>query len=408
MMADPLLAAIDVDTLVDDVCRLIAAGPDEGAAQLVVAGIAERLGLRVELHEENLGALRQLDGYPGEEVARDRLVNVTATAPGRDGAAPRLCLSGHVDVVPPGQQPWTSSPFDPRVDSGWIYGRGAADMRGGVVASVHAVAAVMSACGQPPGDVVIQSVVAEEDGGLGAFAALSRDAAFAGCVISEPTDGTIICANAGALTWRGHIAGRAAHASDRLSGVSALDRFLPVYQALHDLEAELNADVAHPLMREHPLPYPLSVGVVRTGDWASTVPDELVFEGRVGVPIGMSADAVRRRLQEVVAAAADHRGEAPRIEWSGGQFEPGETPVDDPLIVDVAAEAAAVTGSAPRLAAAPYGSDLRLYRTHGIPTVQYGPGELAQAHAIDERLEIERLITHTHVLARLANRFGAR
>jgi acetylornithine deacetylase len=397
---------IDALLLVDDICELIAAGPDEAAAQLVVADIAERLGLIVEVHDEDLDALRALPNQPGEEVHRDRLVTVTATAVGRDPAAPRLCLNGHVDVVPSGQQPWSSAPFEPRIDAGCIYGRGTADMRAGVIGALHAAAAVVTAHGAPPGDVVVQSVVAEEDGGLGTFAALRRDAAFAGCVIAEPTDDTIVCANGGALTWRMTVVGLAAHASNRLEGVSALDRFLPIYRALQDLEVALNTDVTLPLMRDLALPYPLSVGVIRAGDWASTVPDELACDGRVGVPLGMTSSEVRRRFEAVVAEAADDRGAAPRIEWSGGQFEPAETPTDDRLVAQLVAEAAAVTGESPRLIGAPYGSDLRHFRSHGIPAVLYGPGELAQAHATDERVEIASVLTHARVLAGLAASFG--
>ena len=397
---------IDPQLLADDICRLIAAGPDEVAAQLVVADIGERLGLTVEVHDEDLDAVRAQPNQPGEEVHRDRLVTVTATAFGRDRAAPRLCLNGHVDVVPTGQQPWSSPPFEARLDAGLIYGRGAADMRAGVVAELHAVAAVMADRGAPPGDVVVQSVVAEEDGGLGAFAALRRDAAFAGCVIAEPTDDAIVCANGGALTWRMTVRGRSAHASNRLAGESALDRFLPIYRALQELETTLNAGVTHPLMRDLALPYPLSVGVVRAGDWASTVPDELVCDGRVGVPLGMATTEVRRLLEAVVAAAADDRGEAPRVEWSGGQFEPAETPTDNRLVVQLVAAARTVAGNAPRFVGAPYGSDLRHFRAHGIPAVLYGPGELAQAHATDESVEIASVVAHARVLAELAATFG--
>lgn len=396
----------DSQALVDDICRLIAAGPDEVAAQLVVADIAERLGLVVDVHDEDLAALRALPDQPGEEVARDRLMTITATAVGRDPAAPRLCLNGHVDVVPVGQQPWSSPPFEPRVAGGYVYGRGAADMRAGVVAALHASAAVVAAHGAPPGDVVVQSVVGEEDGGLGTFAALRRDATFAGCVIAEPTDDAIVCANGGALTWRMTVRGRSAHASNRLDGVSALDRFLPVYRALEDLETSLNTGNAHSLMRDLALPYPLNVGIVRAGDWASSVPDELVCDGRVGVPLGLAAAEVRRRFENVVAAAADDRGETPRVEWTGGQFEPAETPAEDPLVTHLAAAATTATGTAPRLVGAPYGSDLRHFRSHGIAAVLFGPGELAQAHATDERVEIASVVRHVEVLTGLAATFG--
>ena len=405
MLLDDLVAAVEPAQVAADLAALVAAGPDETHAQEVVAAIAERLGLQVEAYDEDIAALRNLDGYPGEEVERDRLVTVSVTAPGRKTDAPRLCLSGHVDVVPTGEQPWTSPPFAPRVDEGRIYGRGAADMKGGVIAALHALAAVATVMEQPPGDVVLQCVVAEEDGGLGAFAALRRDANFAGCVIPEPTDGQVICAHGGALTFTCRITGQAAHASDRLAGVSAIDRFLPVYAAMQNLERVLNADVTHPLMKSARLPYPLNVGRISAGDWSSTVPDELVFDCRVGVPVGTPAADVREHVERTVAEAADSRGDTPTITWSGGQFEASETAIDDPLVSAVRTAASNVTGVTPKAAGASYGSDMRLYRARGIPTVMFGPGEVRQAHATDESIAIDDVATHARILAVLAAQF---
>ena len=406
---EALDAAIDVESLVTDIRRLIAAPSvvgDEADAQKVFADIAAGLGMQVSTYVEDLDQLRASPDYPGEEVSRSTLVNVTATAPGRKPQGRRLCLSGHIDVVPPGEQPWTTAPFDPRVDDGRIFGRGAADMKAGLVASLHAVAAVCRVEGAPAGDVVVHSVAAEEDGGLGAFALLQRDDSYDGCVIAEPTSNNVVCAHGGALTWHGRVAGRAAHASDRLAGVSALDRFLPIYRALQELEAELNRDVAHPLMRMHALPYPLSVGRVTAGDWPSTVPDELVFEGRVGVPVCMDPADVRSRIEQAVADAADDDGAPPQIRWTGGQFAPSSTDVDHPLVTSLRAHWADVTGTPATLAGVSYGSDMRHYLAHRVPTVMCGPGDLDQAHATDESVDIDAVVRYTKVIARLAATFG--
>ena len=408
-IAAALDAAIDPDRLVADICRLVDVASitgDEAAAQQVVADLARELGLVTEIHEEKLDALRSASGYPGEEVTRERLVNVTATATGVDPAAPRLCLSGHVDVVPPGERHWTTPPFTATVVDGTLHGRGAADMKAGIVAGLHALGVVVSVLGRPPGDVVLHCVAAEEDGGLGAFAMLRRDARFAGCIIAEPTSGSVVCAHGGALTFRCRVSGTAAHACSRLSGVSALDRFLPMYHALQDLEATLNADVAHPLMRAHALPYPLNIGRLNAGDWPSTVPDELVFEGRVGVPVGTEPAEVRALVERAVSGATDDRGDPPVLTWTGGQFAPAETDVSDPLVRLLSAQAEAVTGQSVELGGATYGSDMRLYRAHGIPTVMFGPGDVTQAHATDEAVEIAAVVAHARVMARVAANFG--
>ena len=405
---DELDAAIHQAALVRDLAALVdcpSLGGAEEPALRLLCELATRLGLRTDLRAEDLEALRNQAGYPGEEVDRRSLSTLTVTLPGRHPGAPRLVLNGHVDVVPPGSARWSSPPSTSSIRDGRLDGRGAADMKAGVVAALHALAAVRAVAGRPAGDVVLQAVAGEEDGGIGAFAALRRDAAFAGCVIPEPTGGSLVCATAGALTWRIRIAGRAAHASRRRDGVSALDRFLPIHRALGTLEERLDADVTHPLMRQLELPYPLSVGRINAGQWASTVPDELVCEGRVGVPVGRTVAWVRRALERVVReAAAD--GQPPEVTWSGGQFAPAETRTTHPLVDAVQDAIVAVTGRGAPLAGVPYGADMRLYTGEGIPTVLYGPGAVDQAHAADEFVPLAEVLSTARVLARVAARFG--
>ena len=137
----------------------------------MLAEQAQALGLEVDLHEHDLAALRAHPGHPGEEAPRDSLWGLTATLPGR--APGRLCLNGHVDVVGPGNEPWRHGPWSGVIEDGRLHGRGALDMKGAVVAAMHAVAA-LRAVDAP--EVVLQAVSSEEDGGLGTFAALERDA----------------------------------------------------------------------------------------------------------------------------------------------------------------------------------------------------------------------------------------
>ncbi len=131
---------------------------------------------------------------------------------------------------------------------------------------------------------MIAPVVGEEDGGLGTFALLRRGITADACLVPEPTDLDLVPANGGALTFRLHVPGRAVHASRRTEGVSAIDNLRPVLDALLALETRRNTDV-HPLMARWPIAYPISLGTVHAGDWASTVPDLLVAEGRLGVAL---------------------------------------------------------------------------------------------------------------------------
>jgi acetylornithine deacetylase len=273
-------------------------------------------------------------------------------------------------------------------------------MKGAVTAALHALVAIADA-GGTEGDVVLQAVASEEDGGLGTFAALRDDAGFAACLIPEPTAFSVACAQAGALTFTGDVPGVSAHAAKRLEGVSAIDRYIPVHAALAELERELNADVAHPLMAALDLPYPVSVGRVVAGNWSSTVPDRLVFEGRVGVPVGDEPAAVRERLEAAVRAASPEAS----IAWNGGRFGPGETAVGHPFTQLVLESARDELGHDAQPVGVPYGADMRLFCERGIPCVMFGTPGLERAHAVDEYVEVADLVSLTRALIRVIARF---
>ena len=274
-------------------------------------------------------------------------------------------------------------------------------MKGAVVAALHALAALGGRA--PHGEVVLLAVAAEEDGGLGTFAALERDAAFDACLIPEPTGFDVVCAQAGALTFEGTVRGVAAHAAHRLEGVSAIDRYLPVHAALAAHERALNATVEHPLMRALELPYPVLVGRVRAGEWSSTVPDRLVFEGRAPVRVGESPAAARAAVEAAVAAAGDG---AVQVRWTGGQFASGETPADHPFARVVCAAVGAETGRDARVAGVPWGADMRLWCARGIPCVMAGPPGIERAHAVDERVRVHDLVTVARAIVRVVHGFA--
>ncbi len=169
-------------------------------------------------------------------------------------------------------------------------------MKAGVAANM-AVARALRASGvilEKP--FAIHSVISEEDGGLGAFGTMLRGHDGEAAVITEATSGRIVTANAGALTFEIRVPGRAAHGSTRLEGVSAFDAFLPIHRALAELERERNAS-PDALFAGNPLPYGLSIGRIRAGDWASSVPDLLVAEGRLGVQLGEAPEAARAAVR---------------------------------------------------------------------------------------------------------------
>lgn len=401
---DQALAALAADRLLVDLQTLVripsVTGSERPAAEFVVSRAGE-LGLHGGLEQEDLTALRADPGYPGEEIARDELVNARVRLAGT--GEERLALCGHLDVVDPrGARPWThGDPFSGVIEDGRLFGRGTADMKAGVIAALHAMAAARSA-GVPTAPVDLLAVSSEEDGGLGAFAALRRDAGYAGCVIPEPTGFDVVCAQAGAITFKGVVRGRSAHAAHRKRGVSAIDRYLPIHEALAEYERTVNASVAHPLMSALDLPYPVLVGRLNAGTWSSQVPDSLEFEGRAPVRVGESVDETRSAIERVVAGAAP----GTELDWSGGSYAPCEVDTGDPLVATMSAAATDELGRDVQRVGVPWGADMRLFVQAGIPTVMCGPRGIEGAHAVDESVACEDVVAVARILVRAICRFG--
>jgi acetylornithine deacetylase len=214
-----------------------------------------------------------------------------------------------------------------------------------------------------------------------------------------------VCAQAGALTFEGTVHGVAAHAAHRLEGVSAIDRYLPVHEALAAHERALNAGVEHPLMRALELPYPLVVGRLHAGEWSSSVPDRLVFEGRAPVKVGETPAQARAAVEGAVAAAGDG---AVELRWTGGQFASGETPSGHPFATLVRDAFSAEAGRRVRFVGVPWGADMRLWCARGIPCVMAGPPGIERAHAVDERVGADDLLTVARAILRVIWGFSSR
>jgi len=406
--------SIDEDRLLADLTELLVIPSMGGTtaevdAQNHLAARWRDEGFVVDRWDIDVEELCADTDFPGMEVDRASATGLTATLLG-DGSGPTLLLNGHTDVVPPGDlASWSGDPFVPRTMSvdgkESLVARGSCDMKAGVVAMWAAVRAVKASGIPLRGNVILAAVSGEEDGGLGTFALLRHGVTADLCVITEPTSLDVMPANGGALTFRLTIRGRATHASRRTEGVSAIDKLLPVMAALADLERRRNADV-DPLMERWALAYPLSIGVVHAGDWASTVPDLLIAEGRLGVALGETVAQARAEFEATVADACesdawlvDHPVE---VTWWGGQFAPGRTPAEASIIADTLSAHAAVLGSTPQIYGGPYGSDLRLlHGLGGIPTIQYGPGDARAAHAPNEWVAVDEVVDCARVLTRL-------
>jgi acetylornithine deacetylase len=385
---------------------------EETAAQRRVADWMRAQGFTTDAWEIDLA---EVAGHPDFscEVERAEALGVVGRvgpevkrASGRD-----LFLDGHIDVVPAGEPAsWTVDPWRGALRDGRVYGRGACDMKGGLCAALFAAKALHDVQVALAGRVLVASVVGEEDGGLGTLATLLRGHTADAAIVTEPTRLRIVTTGAGSLMFRLTVRGRSAHASVRTEGVSAIEKFVPLFTAVRDLEARRNAAGGGELYAEHRLPWPIEMGTLRAGEWASSVPELLVCEGRYGVAPGEDEADARRALEEAVATAADGdpwlREHPPAVEWWGGRFMPAVTDPGDPLVTTLAGAASAVLGETPSLEGVTYGSDMRLFVNVGrMPCVLFGPGDVRDCHGPDESVSVDEVVRAAQALIVAAMRY---
>jgi acetylornithine deacetylase/succinyl-diaminopimelate desuccinylase-like protein len=355
---------------------------------------------------------------PGEEATTVAVLASAATALGLDvseetvaqgrdnlrvrlggGVGPGLLLLGHTDVVPVGDG-WTMDPFGATVRNGRVYGRGAADMKGGLAACLSAVAALRGA--ELSGPVELAALVDEEENGLGIRAYVSSPAApFLGCITAEPTDLQTIVGARGASYTRVEVHGTACHAGSPGDGANAIYGAAAVVAEIERMHAEL-AGHPHPLLG----PATWSVGQIRGGSGGSTVPAEcVVVADRRLLPDESPENVLDDLRARIDALRLTERGLT--VEASMPMEMPAfETAAESPLAratVAAVADAGGPTLPPGGWTAACDGGFVA--RDLGVPVVVLGPGSVAeQAHRPDESVAIDELIVAARAYALTALR----
>lgn len=420
MTTQPHIRAERLRRRLTELVRVPSLTGDEGAAIARVRSWLDEVAAAapakatVESWVTPMAELERDPAYPGREVERDDVPVVAARLDGPE-PGPTLLLTGHVDVVPIGDRAqWSRDPFGAERDGDRLYGRGACDMKAGVIAALEAWTAIAEAGGPRAGSLLFVAVPGEEDGGTGTLAAIRRGWGADMAIVTEPTAAggeppQVIVAHGGALTFTLTVSGRSAHACKRLEGVSALERYWALHTAMRRAEADLNERESDPLLRALGLPYPTCVGRVEGGWWSSSVMDHLRAEIRVGVAVGEGTEAAEARFRRTIAeaAAADPwlRDHPPQVERTGAAFASARIDPGHPLVAHVRGAAADVFGAAPPLAAAPYGCDMAMWcGPGGTPTLVYGPGDVTLAHAPDEWVSLAQTEQVAQVLLTVASR----
>jgi len=413
-----VLKAVDCES--DEIARFLrdlvkakSVTGDEQLAQELVREKLKELGAEVDFWRPSRSDYKAFQSFVADEKDFDRRPNVVGRFRG-PSSGKAFAFNGHVDVVPEGDPKlWRHDPYGGRMVGGKVYGRGACDMKGGLAATIFSIKALHDAGFTPTRDILVESVIGEESGGVGTLATILRGYTPDAVVIAEPTNLELLTSQAGCLNFRLRISGKAAHGASRYLGVSAIEKFQPVLQALNHLESKRKTMKKLDLYRRVPNPVTLSIGKVRAGNWDSTVPDELVAEGRYGVWPGEDLEHARVQFERAVEGAAREdpwlQNHSPEIQWFGPQWESAEIPEDHWLASIVDDAARRVFRRRPARSGSTGGTDMRLFTNVGhVPAVLYGPGDDSVSHFRDEYVSLKDVVNACKVYALAAVLWDAR
>jgi acetylornithine deacetylase len=382
----------------------------EQSAQLFMADELGARGYAVDRWRIEVEDIRHLPGFSPVIGDYDDAVNVVASHRSTRRKGRSLILNGHVDVVPEGPLAmWDSPPFDPRVDDGWMYGRGAGDMKAGLASNLFALDALRAVGFAPAADVFVQSVVEEECTGNGALACLQRGYKADAALIPEPFAESLVMAQVGVIWFQVHLRGLPTHVAYAGAGANAIEAAIPLIAALHGLEERWNADDArHPEFAHMNHPLNLNIGRITGGDWTSSVPAWCVFDVRMGVFPGQDIDAAKAEIEACLQdAARDNaflRDNLPDVVYHGFRAEGYALAEDtgaraEAAIAALAGAHRAVTGAALDRQAITATTDARFFGLYAdTPALVYGPRAEA-IHGFNERVELESMRRVTQATA---------
>jgi acetylornithine deacetylase len=377
----------------------------EGPIQDYLARIMDRMGLQVDVFEPDLDALR---GHPGyEEVPGLTFAgrpNVVGTLAG-DPAARSLLLNGHVDTVPPEPADgWSLPPLSATVRDGAVFGRGASDMKGGLVAMLVALQTLCEIGMRPSGTVILECVVDEEMTGYGTLACIQRGYRADAGICTETSDLQILPACIGRLWFTVEVRGKSAGIATRWLAVSAIEKSVKLLQAVDDLERIRTADLTHPLYPDPRSALACMVTMITAGTFPSATPDVAVLRGSLGIMPHEVVATVKEQFRRQISLVSDVdpwlRHHPPRVTFKDVGADGAEIPVDHPIVAALCKSFQIAVGRSPVLAGRTGGSDTRFLIKYGAtPTVIFGPGVTAAMHTVDESVPVQNLVNATKTLA---------
>jgi acetylornithine deacetylase len=354
---------------------LVPGAPGEQPCAAFLQGVLDAWGFRTEVHE----------AAPGRPNVIARIGNA------RGGRT--LMFNGHLDVV--GIEGMVHAPFGAVERGGRLYGRGSADMKGGIAAMC--AGAYRAAQDGLAGEIIVAAVADEEYESLGTRALIAQGVRADACVVTEPTRLAIMPAHRGFVWLEVEVTGRAAHGSRWDIGVDAIRHAGLLLAELDRVDAEELPRRVHPLLGRGSL----HASLIEGGTGMSTYPDRCVLKLERRTIPGERAAAIVEEVERACAAVRDRRPTfvaQVRLLVTQG---PSDVSVDSPLVQGLGA-ALRASGETVCVEGMSAWTDAALFNEAGIPAVCFGPGDISLAHAAEEYIPLDEIDRATDVLSALA------
>lgn len=386
----------------------------ERACQEYCAGVLRASGFETEMYEPTeVGGLREHRLYwPGRAYAGRPNVAGRLAGTGRGRS---LILSGHMDTVPRGTQPWTRDPFGGEIEEGRLYGRGSNDMKAGVAIHLF-VARAVAALGMPlRGDLVVETVVDEEFGGVnGTLAGRLRGYVADAAILGEPSFLRICPSQRGGHTAHitFHTVNGGILADGMAQGIAAgVGQFLTALPEFAELRRRMAP--AHPSYGHLQDPVPVSVLKIHTGAWgmgepmatADTCRVELYWQSMPGEEPAEVTAQFANWLEGLCGRRAEIGAAAPVVEYPIRTLPGSSIAHEAPLVRELAACAAEALGKPPEVAGIEGPCDMFVFQQEfGIPAVSWGPRG-GNTHMADEYVELDSVVDAAKALLLFVHRW---
>lgn len=333
------------------------------------------------------------------QEAAPRRFNVIGTLKGTGDRKKTLLYNGHIDVVPSEDENlWATPPFTCTKIGDKLYGRGTSDMKGSIASFIHALEGIKNSGIELKGDVIVAIDVDEEVSNLGMKKMIEEGFPHADyCIVGEPTNLEIAIGHRGVMAFEVSIFGKAVHAAQADSGINAIYQTKKLIEEIIKLNEKLK-EKANPLLGKPTI----NVTTINGGVKVNIVPEvcKIMIDRRL-VP-GETKESCENELKEIID----------RIKQEDTNFKcdyrittycpPGEIREDEEIVQDLKKAVKTVINQEAIIKGFEATCEASLIMENAkIPTVIFGPGRIAQAHNVDEYIEIEQLVKASEIFATL-------